>query len=349
MVYKKTFDTYRTVAKNCLANHKNARPEGMTMPIGALKVRREGKTEAYNEMAKALTDLGKSHPIPRKIPRSVHRTTDEALGILLSDLHVGKFAEIDNEVVFSVDIAIQRIKQIVQNARHLWDDYMREVHHIEDIHLFLVGDIIDGEQIYATQTWNSELPVIKQVSLAAEVLKTNLLAWASKEFSNVWVHSVQGNHGEIRTSGGSTAFHWQTNFDTLLAKMLEFGCSSLDNVFFDIGYDQLHIARIPKYKSKDEHKFFLMHKTPQHPQTAAGRSKFGGWLQRFGVDAFLTGHYHNARFENFNGVPIAYNGALFGSADDYTMNLAFDGFPSQLLFSISDKRPLAHWWLVDLR
>ncbi len=341
-----TYRTYRGIAKNCLANHRES---STAMAAGAMKVRKEGAIQQYNEMVATLAEMRENHPVPRKEAVPVRGRTDEALGILLSDLHFGKFSEIDNEVVYSIEIAKRRFEGIIQNARHLWGAYMKSTHEIEDIHIFLVGDIIDGEQIYRTQAWNAELPVVKQVTMAASILKTSLINWAAKEFTNVYIHSVQGNHGEIRESGGESAFHWQTNFDTILACMVEFATADMKNVHWDIGYDRLHIARIPKYKVEGEHRFFMMHKTPVSPQTAAGRSKFGGWHQRFKVDCFLTGHYHNFRYENFNGIPILYNGAMFGSADDYTMNLAYDGYPSQTLFSIADKRPVAQLWSVDLR
>lgn len=318
-------------------------------PIGALKVRREGIQEKYNEIVASLMEMRQKHPIPKKKVWPVHREADEALGFLLSDLHFGKWSEIDNEVVFSLQIAKERFERIVQNARHLWETYMKSVHKIEDVHIFLVGDIIDGEQIYSTQTWNSELPVVKQVTFAAELIKNRLLTWAAKEFTNVHVHGVQGNHGEVRESGGESAFHWSTNFDVLLLNMLEFGCAELPNVIFDIGYDRIHIAKVKKFKVPGEHRFLMIHKGPQTPQTAHGRSRYGGWYQRFKYDAVLTGHYHNFGYDNFNGVPILRNGALFGSADDYTQNLAFDGFPEQTLFSIADKRAVAHLWPVDLR
>lgn len=318
-------------------------------PIGALKVKREAVEEKYNEIVASLMEMRQEHPIPVKKVWPLHRESDEALGFLLSDLHLGKFSEIDNEIVYSLEIAKSRFEQIGQNARHLWTDYMKTVHRIEDVHIFFVGDIIDGEQIYRTQAWNSELPVVKQVTFAADLIKNNLLTWAAKEFTNVFVHAVQGNHGEIRGNGGDSAFHWQSNFDTLLANMLEFGCAELPNVHFDIGYDRIHIAKVKKFKVPGEHRFFMIHKGPMTPQTAYGRSRYGGWFQRFKPDAFLTGHYHNFSYNNFNGVPILQNGGLFGSADDYTMNLAFDGFPTQVLFSIADKRPVAHIWPVDLR
>ena len=317
--------------------------------MGSIKVRKDGERDRFNEMVVALLEMRKKHPIPEKQVWPVHRKSDEALGMLLSDIHYGKFSEIDNKIEYSLEIAKARFEQVIQNARHLWEKYMREVHEIEDVHIFLVGDLIDGEQIYRTQSWNSELPVVKQVQMAAKIIKDNLLNWASKEFTNVYVHSVQGNHGEIRESGGDSSFHWQSNFDTFLANMLEFATADKPNIFWDIGYDRLHIARVKKYKTEGVHNFFMMHKLVNNPQTAAGRSKLGGWYQRFKVDAFLSGHFHNFTYNNFNGIPSLQNGALFGSADDYTMNLSFDGFPCQVLFSIADKRPIAHMWPVDLR
>jgi UDP-2,3-diacylglucosamine pyrophosphatase LpxH len=345
-----TYRKYRDIAHHCQTHHQDEKGPQVLLPLGAMRTPRGSTVAAiqqYNDIAMALGDLRKSNPVPPKEVFRVSRKADEALGFLLSDLHFGKLAEIDNEVTYSLEIAARRFKTIVQNARHLWEEYMRGVHDIEDVHIFLVGDIIDGEEIYRTQAWNSEMPVIKQVTTAGELIKTNLINWASKEFKNVFIHSVQGNHGEIRTGNGS-AFHWRTNWDTMLAYILEFACADKPNVHFDIGLDRLHVVKIPKYKSKGEHRFFMMHKVPPQAQTSFARSRFGGWIQRFQVDAFLTGHWHNFHIDNFNGIPVIYNGGMFGSDDDYTANLAFNGRPTQLLFSIADNRPIAHFWNVDL-
>jgi len=102
----------------------------------------------------------------------------------------------------------------------------------------------------------------------------------------------------------------------------------------------IHTAMIRNWK------FLIAHKLP-HPQAGSpGRAKYGGYFERFRYDAVLRGHYHVPDLGYYNTKPVIMNGSLPGT-DDYAIELSFNTVPTQVMFTVSDKRPIALFWQVD--
>jgi len=307
----------------------------------------KGARQVYNEVIDALNEYTITSPLPVKYVSPPKEGADESLALLLSDLHFGKLTEQDGQETYSIRIATERFKRIVSTAKYLYGNFIRSNHKIDDIHIFLDGDIIDGEQIYIGHEWNLEMPVYDQLRHATRIIGDELIAWASSNFNNVFVHSVQGNHGEVRGMGEPLAFHHSSNWDNIVSLMAETSARSLKNVLFDIGLDQFHVTKIPRH-GKGYWTFMMMHKAPAN-QTISGTVNpiYGRYWQRTQFDMFLGAHWHNFSLGNFQGKPILHNGALF-TDDEYTAKLGYSGFPSQTLFTIADKRPLALVWPINL-
>jgi predicted phosphodiesterase len=134
--------------------------------------------------------------------------------------------------------------------------------------------------------------------------------------------------------------HPKTNFDTIAAIMLQIGCQELKNVSFEIATTTLHTTMIRNWK------FLLAHRLPSASQTGF-RKMYGGYFERFRFDASIHGHWHTPEVTYYNTKVIVQNGSLPGT-DDYAINLAFNTVPTQIMFTVSDKRPIALFWQVDV-
>ena len=297
--------------------------------------------DAYNAIAAAISKMRQDYEPPKRIPWAKKAKFDETEVIMLSDLHFGKKVVIEGEVTFDKKIAAERFGSITEGALHLNESYMRPNHSIDELVIVLLGDIVDGELIYSGQTHNSDLPLLDQLTMSADIIKKKLINPVAQMFQSVRVISVPGNHGEVRAGGGDHIMHPRTNFDTIAALMLQMGCRDLPNVSFDIATTPIHTAMIRGWK------FMMAHKLPWVQSGSPGRAKYGGYFERFRFDAVLRAHFHVPDLGYYNTHPVIQNGSLPG-VDDYSLELSFNTVPSQILFTVSEKRPVAAFFQVDV-
>jgi hypothetical protein len=304
-------------------------------------VRPKKDVDAYNNIVAAISRMRREFEPIKPQPWAQKGKFDETEVIVLSDLHFGKKVVIEGQVTFDKDIAAERFKAIVAGMRHLNESYIRPNHSINELVIVMLGDIVDGELIYASQPYNSDLPLIDQLMFAAELIKKELLDQVSQMFGSVRVIVVSGNHGEIRNDRGEHVMHPKTNMDSLLGLMLQFGSQDLKNVTFEIATTTMHTTMIRGWK------FLVAHRLPSPQAGSPGRAKYGGYFERFRYDAVLRAHYHVPDLGYYNTKVVIQNGSLVG-VDDYSLDLAYNTVPSQVMFTCSDKRPVALFWMVDI-
>ena len=297
--------------------------------------------DAYNAIAAAISKMRRDFEPLKKQEWGKKGKFDETEVIILSDLHFGKKVVIEGQVTFDKDIAASRFKSIMAGMRHLNESYIQPNHSIDELVIVLLGDIVDGELIYAGQPYNQDMPLLDQLTFAAALIKKELLDPASQMFGSVRVVAIPGNHGEIRNDRGEHMMHPKTNFDTILALMLQMGSQDLKNVTFDIATTTIHTAMIRNWK------FLMAHKLPAPQAGSPGRARYGGYFERFRFDAVLRGHFHVPDLGYYNTKPVIMNGSLPG-VDDYSLELSFNTVPTQVMFTVSNKRPVALFWQVDV-
>lgn len=303
-------------------------------------VRPKKDVNAYNAIAAAISKMRRDFEPVTKQDWGGKQQFDETEVIVLSDLHFGKKVIIEGQVVFDKAIAEERFKAIAAGMRHLNESYIRPNHSIDELVILMVGDTLDGELIYEGQVYNQDMPLLDQLTFSSQLIKKELINPASQTFGTVRVISVPGNHGEIRNERKDHMMHPRTNFDTILALMLQIGCQNLKNVSFEIATTTLHTTMIRNWK------FLLAHNLPCAGDSSF-RKKYGGLFERFRFDVSVHGHRHTPELTYFNTKPVLQNGSLPG-VDDYSIELAFNTVPTQLLFTVSDKRPIALLFQVDV-
>lgn len=297
--------------------------------------------DAYNAIAQAISKMRREFepPVARK-DWGQKQKFDETEVIVLSDLHFGKKVVIEGQVTFDKTIAEQRFKAIAEGMRHLNESYIRPNHSIDELVILMLGDCLDGELIYEGQVHNQDMPLLDQLIFSCQLIKRELINPVAQTFGTVRVVTVPGNHGEIRNDRREHMMHPRTNFDTILSVMLQLACQDLKNVTFEIATTTLHTTMIRNWK------FLLAHNLPS-AGTASFRKKYGGYFERYRFDVSVHGHWHTPELAYFNTKPIIQNGSLPGT-DDYAIELAFNTVPSQVMFTVSDKRPIALFWQVDV-
>ena len=120
--------------------------------------------------------------------------------LLLTDLHFGNRTN-----QFNTQIASERIKGIpTKLAPFLPRD-------LEEIIVCLGGDIVEGEEIYATQQSNLDVTLIYQIDAAVEAIWSMLINLQSTTGVKLRIVTSPGNHGRM-----SKTAHESTNWDNVV-------------------------------------------------------------------------------------------------------------------------------------
>ena len=151
----------------------------------------ELKTEAVRRLANAK----RTHVIQPSANKGVDEATVVAV---LSDVHIG--AEVRPEQVqglnqYSIEIARKRVDQFFQKIARLADKERQDVT-INELVLFLGGDIIDGALHLDTIMSNEISEPMRQAVLAQSWIESGLL-FLEKHFSHITVVCADGNHGRV--------------------------------------------------------------------------------------------------------------------------------------------------------
>lgn len=221
--------------------------ESQTLERAELIRARRAKELAEREAARLLDELDStkraleivrsldmSELAPPKWLKTTKTGTNRAtLAVMLSDTHFDEVVnpdEMDGLNAYNREIAQMRLQKWATNVVKMARHYLAGVEY-DGIVLLLGGDIFSGdihEELAETNedtTLSSLLYWSEQIAAAIDLL--------ADEFKNVHVAAVMGNHG--RTSRKPRAkLRAKTNFDWLLAKMLERYFKKDERVTFNV-------------------------------------------------------------------------------------------------------------------
>jgi hypothetical protein len=177
--------------------------------------------------------LGTNLTPPSWLAPDKPKYSSATIKVILSDTHFDEIVnpdEVDGLNAYNRTIAEQRLERWAQNIIKVSRHYLSGMKY-DGLVLSLGGDIFSGDiheelkETNADTILGSLLHWSEQIAAAIYLLH--------KEFRNVHVVSVVGNHG--RTSRKPRAkLRAKTNFDWLLAKMLERHYAGNDSVTFQI-------------------------------------------------------------------------------------------------------------------
>jgi hypothetical protein len=221
--------------------------ESQTLERAELIRARRGKELAEREVARLLEELEKTKRAldivgsldatqlaPPKWLRPTKSGTNRAtLAVMLSDTHFDEVVnpdELDGLNAYNREIALLRLQRWSQNVVKMARHYLAGMEY-DGLVLLLGGDIFSGD-IHEELAETNEDTTLSSLLYWSEQLAAAIDFFAS-EFGRVHVAAVMGNHG--RTSRKPRAkLRAKTNFDWLLAKMLERYFRSDERVSFNV-------------------------------------------------------------------------------------------------------------------
>ena len=136
----------------------------------------------------------------------------EVAVVVLSDFQLGKVTPSYNS-----DICAERIEKMAHKVRSL-TAIQRADHPVRDCHVFLLGDVIEGEMIFPGQAHRIDSSLYRQVTVDGPRILATFLRAMLDDFQTVTVWSVDGNHGAL---GGPfrKEYHPESNGDRMLYRI----------------------------------------------------------------------------------------------------------------------------------
>lgn len=225
---------------------------------------------------------------------------------LISDTHVGKKTR-----TFDINVFEERIKSMFDKMLD-FKSVINRSYRMPDIHLMFLGDILDGEEIYAGQGYDVELIVDEAMDRALDIFTAQITRLMDR-FEKVYIYGVAGNHGRANRRG-------RTNWDIIFYKRLKDRFSMIEDVEINIG-DWKYIADIRGWKYLLIHgdQIYMYQNIPTYGIIQkAMRWYTGGLDEQF--DVVCLGHFHTFFRFDWNNISIFCNGTLL-TGDDYTEKL----------------------------
>lgn len=146
--------------------------------------------------------------IPPAPPKSKKKNVEIAC-LHISDTQIGKVTN-----TYNSQVAEDRLYLLARKVLKIVE--MRRTNAaIDEIRVYLGGDIVEGENIFSTQPYQIDQSVFDQAIKTAPRILTNVILTLLQNFSKVKVYGVPGNHGRNGQKNGTIA-HPRTNWDNVV-------------------------------------------------------------------------------------------------------------------------------------
>lgn len=168
------------------------------------------KAELVQAVYNAARDAAATMVIPKVAAPKVDKrgTKPEAAVLLLADWQLGKTTPDYNS-----DVAVERVALLGRKVvEHI--EYERSHHPVTEAHIFLLGDLLEGELIFPGQEHRIDASLYQQLFRGAETL-ANIVRTVASAVPRVVVKGAIGNHGAL---GGPVrrSYHPESNADAML-------------------------------------------------------------------------------------------------------------------------------------
>lgn len=257
--------------------------------------------------------------------------TGKDLVVCLSDLHIG----------MNVDSSFGKYNSDI--AKHMFGRYLGrvveaiELYHIENVYVFLIGDLISGNLHPTVQLENRE-NVVEQIQIASELI-SDFLYQIAHNCEHVYVNSVGGNHSRI---GKKDDVLRDERLDNLAIWYAKAKLQNIENVIF--AEEENIDPTISKNTIRG--KSYLIVHGDYDSYSESGINKLVMMTREIPTCIF-TGHLHHSSYDDINNVVIVRSGSFAGTGDDYTVSKRICGRPTQVM-CVVDSQGIKNFIPVDL-
>jgi hypothetical protein len=294
--------------------------------LDKVKRSQDEMVEAVYRAAKDAAAGMRIPPVPT--PKADRRKgTPEVAILLIADWQVGK-----KTPTYSTEVAAARVKKLAEKVERLVA-IQRADHPVRECHVFLLGDLVEGEDIFPGQAHLIDASIYTQIFSTAEML-AGLTRSLASHFEKVHIAGVIGNHGRIGRYGTSRP---ESNVDAIAYRTAAMMVASEKRITWKETFTagERHWNEVVDVLGK---KWFLFHgdqlKASMGFPFYSLNKKIGGWnisVER--MDYAAHGHWHTpARLVAADGKITAFASGSIESSNTYAQEwLAASGEPAQWL------------------
>ncbi len=319
-----------------------------------LSVAKHKSTELIAAVHRACSEAAAGLIIPPVVApglkKSAKRKPEIAI-IGVSDLQLAKVT-----ATYSTQVCEARMKLYAEKIAQI-TDIQRSDHPVTEARVYLLGDIIEGEQIFPSQAHQIDASLFRQVMLDGPRIMTSFLQSMLMIFSKVHVVGVIGNHGRIGQSY-RTPYNPETNADRMLYHFLQQLLANEKRLTWHLPYERNERAWYAvDYPNEDHRHGFLLFHGDQIRGGFAGFPFYGAakkiWGWRAGAiaepfDYAFFGHWHTPTRLTLNSVTAWCSGSTESSNTYAQEQLAAAGRPTQLLMYCHPTRGITSEHYVTL-
>lgn len=310
-------------------------PEVLRRLLGAALRARDSARMTADRHAKAVKDavlevLSDFHIDPVPAPAVDDRTKGEEIAVaVLSDWQLAKKTSTYNSKVCE-----KRIEKFAQKVLRL-TKIQRSDHPVKTCRVWCLGDLIEGELIFAGQAHLIDSSLYRQTIVDGPRILVNFIRTLLTEFDKIYVSVVPGNHGRF---GGRQHrdYHPDTNADRMLAGVAQQVLHDEPRVTWNISEGLLEggwyaIDDIGGYKTLLFHGDQIQGglTTENHVKKLTLGWRAGAIRGGFN-DAFL-GHFHVVKKFTFGDVTVRVSGSPESDNAYAVRSLGSFSLPSQHL------------------
>lgn len=295
--------------------------------------------EVLAELTASIVGKVSALPAPeiQQIERKYGRGDEEQMVVVVSDLQIGHQTPTTN-----AKIVEERAKRLTRRVVKIANLH-RKAYPIRTLNVFLLGDVVHGENIGKTINLDElEMVLSKQMFEVAIPILEQMLATFVHYFEKVVVWGLVGNHGRLSKEHADT-----TNMDGIVYRFL---VERLKNypIEWHMEYERFYqIAEIAN------HRFLLIHgdqipmalTLPYYGVTTRAM-RLQGSVGRFNY--LVMGHFHVPNFLTWQDMEIVMNGT-FVSDDQWVLHkLGMATQPKQVVFGVHERQGITFRYLVRL-
>jgi len=191
---------------------------------------KNNQKENYIGAYQAAYDAFSNFELPKiKAPtiRNAKGSTPETAVAVFADWQMGKVTP-----DYNTEVLEKRIELYTEKLIEI-TEIQRLHHNVDDLHVWLLGDIVEGEEIFGGQSHLIDSGLYRQVGINGPRILSKFFTTALENFKRVHVTGIIGNHGAV---GGKLrkAYDPETNMDRLLYKIMELIFAKEDRITFNI-------------------------------------------------------------------------------------------------------------------
>ena len=268
--------------------------------------------------------------------RRTHGDPETAV-LLLSDIHGFEKVEptdTPSGIIYNQEVMEKRLSSIPPVVS-LLTELERQSKPINELVVFLLGDMVTGENIYLGQSFHIIAPAIVQMTETARAV-AKLIHSIAPLFPKIRVECIPGNHGRVAPRGVA---HYRSNWDTLCYYQIKQDLAQTGHIKVNIYETPIATTTIRNRTIGFSHGADLAAGSSCLASTAAQRAAYQ-WAGLLGkpLDACFFGHFHRPAHMMVGNTDVIMNGSLVGGNHFSATRIRECTPPIQYFFGVHPQR-----------